>query len=75
MSLESYVRNCQVYSRPKDGKLFSEQADGDVIVRLDGYAIIPVEEFEKLKLGVVAAFHAAKNPGWENSPILSIVPL
>lgn len=47
--MKSYVRNCMmIQRRPDDGPLFIE-GDGCVTARLDGYAILPVEEYARLR--------------------------
>jgi hypothetical protein len=50
--MEGFVRNCVVAPRADEAKqqvLFQENASGVVVAYLDGYAIIPVEEWERLK--------------------------
>lgn len=51
----SYVRNCILKCKPEDinmssfgGGMFTAQ-DGIVFARLDGYAIIPAEEYMQMK--------------------------
>lgn len=43
----SYVRNCLWQAREHE-YLFSINLDGEWIASLDGYAIIPIEEYEKI---------------------------
>lgn len=45
---KGYVRNCLVVAKEGDKKLFGVKPDGTYIAFLDGYAIIPMEEYEKL---------------------------
>ena len=42
----SYVRNCYVKMRSdQEGAMFSDSGDGEVLVALDGYAIVPIEDY------------------------------
>lgn len=46
---KSYVQGCTIATRPGDtGPLFAFDSSGVTGVWLDGYAIIPVEEYEAL---------------------------
>lgn len=49
---DSYIINCFIKSSPKDWdnnhSIFIFGADGTIEVRLDGYAIIPIEEYSAL---------------------------
>lgn len=45
---ESFVRNCVIKSRHGDGIVLEQIDDHLVVARLDGYAVIPKEEFEEL---------------------------
>ena len=49
----SYITNCFIGPRPGENKVLFEPPGkddtGDVIVRLDGYAVIPIEEYKRLK--------------------------
>ncbi len=46
---ESFIHNCIVKSREKEeDALFTFIENGKVILKLDGYAIIPKEEFVKM---------------------------
>lgn len=45
--IQSYVRNCTIV--PKQGDNFPLFNLFTGIVRLDGYAVIPVDEYERLK--------------------------
>lgn len=55
MKGRGYVKNC--YIQPKvinnkftdNGCMFENTLEGDCIAYLDGYAIIPLEEYEALK--------------------------
>lgn len=47
MDRPSYVRNCQVILRRGDGPLFAVE-DGLVVARLDGYTILPNEDYARL---------------------------
>lgn len=44
---DSFVRNCFIKKREEDSYLFYSTAVG-IFARLNGYAIIPTEEYEKL---------------------------
>ncbi len=50
--MESYIRNCVIEERAGDGPLFSvSENQGKMIaegIRLDGYAIVPVEIFNEM---------------------------
>jgi hypothetical protein len=59
IKMESYITNCVIAVSKRDRErmekdstfhLFQESPDGHVIVRLDGYAIVPEEDYEKYKL-------------------------
>ena len=43
-----WLRNCQIMPRDGEDVLFSTNGDG-IRPYLDGYAIIPVEEYNRLK--------------------------
>ena len=45
--VKSYLTNCVLKARRGDDYMFS-QRDGNVFTHLDGYAIIPVEEYNSL---------------------------
>lgn len=45
---ESYVTECLISARAGDTPLFEKTAEGAVIARLRGYAVIPVEDYEAL---------------------------
>lgn len=47
-SASSYVRHCYFQPRPTDETLFAFEEDGRAVVRLDGYAIIPMERYHQL---------------------------
>jgi len=47
--MDSYVKNCHLSVRPGDPTMFDQQRDGTVTARLDGYAVIPMEEFNRLQ--------------------------
>lgn len=50
------VTNCFLWGRKSDpGPLFYERPDGAIIANLDGYAIIPKEEYERLKADAARA--------------------
>lgn len=56
---KGYVRNCLLIRRDTDESPYLFHADGDVCTpALDGYAIIPVEEYQRLLLG----YSLPKNP-------------
>jgi hypothetical protein len=44
---KSYVKNCFLWVRDGDF-IFETTQDGEILPRLDRYAIIPIEEYEKL---------------------------
>lgn len=44
---DSYVRNCVIISREPPEVLFREAKSG-IVCTLDGYAIIPMEQFNEL---------------------------
>ena len=47
--LESYVYNCLVNPKPDDGVLFYDcKCGAGVLAALDGYAVIPMDEYERL---------------------------
>lgn len=47
---KSFVRNCFLKGRPGEMPIFDTATiPGQVIARLDGYAIIPMEEWRQLK--------------------------
>jgi hypothetical protein len=49
---ESWIMNCIFVPRESDYQnypMLDVQKDGSMFVHLDGYAIIPVEEYHKLK--------------------------
>lgn len=43
-----HVRNCVLIGRPGDVALFREHKDGLVDASLDGYAVVPIEEWHAL---------------------------
>jgi hypothetical protein len=50
-TLDSFIRNCIVMPRAGDGPLFEVHASdaGPITrVRLDGYAVVPIEVYESL---------------------------
>ena len=52
--IDSFLRNCLIVHRdPGDPILFyayqDEQGETVVLARLDGYAIVPIEQYEALK--------------------------
>lgn len=46
---DGYLINCQVHAKEGDGHLFNKRVNGLITAHLDGYAIIPIDEYEKLK--------------------------
>lgn len=44
----SYLRNCLIRGRPRDGVLFRINGASLVVAYLDGYAIVPVEDYVQL---------------------------
>jgi hypothetical protein len=46
----SYVRRLMIQARSRDGSLFYIHPNVGVFAKLDGYAVIPIEEYEKLLL-------------------------
>lgn len=49
---KGYIWNCFLHPRRGDGVLFTEAADGSLRPHLNGYAIIPIEEFNRLARAV-----------------------
>jgi len=45
---ENFVTNCLIHKRDDDDGLFELKAGGTIGVYLDGYAIIPMEVYNKL---------------------------
>ena len=45
----SYVTNCTVLSRDGEDPLFNEGVDGVVSAKLNRYAVIPIEEYNKYR--------------------------
>ena len=45
---DSYVKNCYIQAR--EGDYCFDQNDDGIFAHLDGYAIIPIEEFERLRV-------------------------
>lgn len=43
----SYIKNCYIKPKQHD-TLFEQFFDNSIRVTLDGYAIIPIEEYERL---------------------------
>jgi hypothetical protein len=53
MNTDSYVKDCLL--SPRQGEtLFHVKKNGEVVVRLEGYAIIPKEDYERLFQSPVA---------------------
>lgn len=49
---DSFVRNCHfIRVREEDGALFDQQPNGQFLARLDGYTILPNEDFQALLSG------------------------
>ena len=47
---DSYVKNCILHPRKDEADcMFKQLESGIYAARLDGYAIIPVEEYNRLK--------------------------
>jgi len=44
-----FVRHCHLQPRPGDAPLFSLLETGHVIARLDGYAVVPMEEWRDMR--------------------------
>lgn len=56
---DSFLRNCAIGGREEDGPLFVK--DGDrMCCRLDGYAVLPIEQYEELK----ASAEKQEHYGW-----------
>jgi len=47
--MDSYATECLILPRAGESGLFELQTDGRVIARLCRYAIIPLEEYRRLK--------------------------
>ena len=45
--MSGYLKNCYIQGRDDDGWLFHADRD-TVTARLDGYAIIPMEQYDRL---------------------------
>ena len=46
---KSYLKNCFVMAtKDQEGEMFTIHEDGAIIARLDGYAIIPIEQYRRL---------------------------
>ena len=45
--VNSYVRNCLIFTRGED--LFNVDEEYRFIATLDGYAVIPMEEYDRLR--------------------------
>lgn len=46
---EGFIRNCYLRGRESDsGPLVTTTSDGEIIPRLDGYAIVPMEHYMSL---------------------------
>ena len=46
--MTTFLRNCNIISKEKDGYLFKQFSDGRIGVFLDGYSIIPNEQYEAM---------------------------
>lgn len=51
---KSFVNNCYIICKPEDHPLFKFDHEGRAIVRLDGYAIVPLDEFNS-HIGAIRA--------------------
>ena len=52
-TFDSYVTNCFIERRQDDrGVRLFENVDGKPVIRLDGYAIVPIEKYRKMCLEV-----------------------
>jgi hypothetical protein len=60
--VKSSITNCYIAFREGDGTLIDVRADGLATVNLNGYAIIPLEEYET-HIGNVAACAGRQNIG------------
>ncbi len=48
LQIESYVKNCFLFPRQNESHLFTVIPERGTFAHLDGYAIIPLEEYEKI---------------------------
>lgn len=46
---DSYVKECLILPRVDEAGLFEAHSDGHVVARLLRYAVIPLEEYRRLK--------------------------
>ena len=46
--MESYVTECLINPRESDEQLFTITESGEVVARLKGYAIVPIEQYNEL---------------------------
>jgi hypothetical protein len=51
------VKNCYISVRDADSDIFPVNANGEMELNLDGYAIVPIEEYD-LHSEAVRQFHA-----------------
>ena len=49
MDNKGYIKNCFIMGNGSDNPIFGQRHDGSVIPLLDGFAIIPMKEYERLK--------------------------
>ncbi len=64
MTKDSYVRNCLLEPREGEKYLFLGRGEDDEIVaRLDGYAVIPIERYLNLTGESLPLGHAEKSDG------------
>jgi hypothetical protein len=49
--VETKVNNCIIIMKKNNNEpyMFYQRTNGEILANLDGYAIIPIEEYEKLK--------------------------
>lgn len=64
---KGFLYNCEIKIAKKDmghdKALFTQREDGSIIASLDGYAIIPVEEYRSLKEQAKISSDRPKLPG------------
>lgn len=49
----TYVKNCEIYPDNPDEWLFKQKDNGEIVCRLDGYAVIKKEKLEDIKADIL----------------------
>lgn len=60
----SFLRNNLITSRDGDPPLFTEESDGTITARLDGYVICPVEKLQEVAARALTAGVDADKPAF-----------